>query len=761
MTTQPLTRLATTLTVLAFAVAATAQQPGAPTAPASTRAAAPPAATQPITSVGGRIGTLLRQWQAQGAAAGNVGDYYDNRDRGHSELNLQPYPQLQKVRYAEEALKARADWAAQRQVLPVVVFGNSSTSATVTSGGSNIRAYYANPRGLVLLYQQYTHNNLYIYPEHLDHDPGHNGRGGYGDLYPANTPYLIASQGSSGSDQPFMRAIPFTLAAFRPEVKKRLIESGLLMPTVQMILRSTSKRLGPAATTAPATAGDPKRDTSRLGTPPAVDAAYLGGRAHPTAFEGGWVDDVKMIEMAHGITADRIPPMVGLRVVKEDVPGERLADTPCVVGWVFRDTRRGRTVTLSADASYDLNQRPLTYHWALLRGDPHRVRIRRLDEAGKSAEISVDWQVRRPVEPGSALESNRVDVGLFVHNGAYFSAPGFVTWFFPDDQARTYAADGRPLEIACGLGETAPAAANWVGLLDLLAADSPRGRLVRAAMPAQVEAIVAAGQDYRKAQAEVEAAQQKVKQAEDVRRSATDGVKKSQATTASAPAGDAASQAATALATATQASGKADADLGAARKALDAATRAAAAVLDRKLLGDGRTMRQVVEAGLRALIERPDFYTANAAVLDALLASADAGRKANVAKARKRLVGFGLLDEAEGRFTLRPILANSAPGFRGGNEPASASAPVASAPADKFTLFERSLLAQFHGQLLAELVCPGAVACPFTRNYVDPRVSRPENYRDVYQYDAAGACTGRTRYDGEKGMSSSLPPGAM
>ena len=62
------------------------------------------------------------------------------------------------------------------------------------------------------------------------------------DLSP-NTPYLIASQGSSGSDQPFMRAIPYTLAAFRPEVKRKLIDNGLLMPTLQMILRQANKQI--------------------------------------------------------------------------------------------------------------------------------------------------------------------------------------------------------------------------------------------------------------------------------------------------------------------------------------------------------------------------------------------------------------------------------------------------------------------------------------------------------------------------------------
>src|SRR5204863_8237323 len=92
-----------------------------------------------------------------------------------------------------------------------VTFGNSSTSAPAHLGGSNPRTAYTSARGLDMLYKQYRGNNLYIYPEHRDHDPGpprrmgenkkqsdhdagHNGRGvvrgeeGYGDLYPTNTP---------------------------------------------------------------------------------------------------------------------------------------------------------------------------------------------------------------------------------------------------------------------------------------------------------------------------------------------------------------------------------------------------------------------------------------------------------------------------------------------------------------------------------------------------------------------------------------------
>ena len=102
----------------------------------------------------------------------------------------------------------------------------------LNNGGSNVRTYYTNPGGMAFLYNQYTHNNLYIYPAHHDYQ-----QHGYGDVFPTNSPYLIASKGSSGSDRKYMNAVAQTLAAFRPEVKKKLVETGFLMPTIQMILR--------------------------------------------------------------------------------------------------------------------------------------------------------------------------------------------------------------------------------------------------------------------------------------------------------------------------------------------------------------------------------------------------------------------------------------------------------------------------------------------------------------------------------------------
>ncbi len=172
---------------------------------------------------------MVNQWWKEGTCAGNVGDWYDNRDGGHSPLRIAKYfPQMKKISSAGKG--KRGHWGLPRRLYPNVTIGNSSTSARPLRGGSNPRHCYVSGRGLAFLHQQYRGNNLFVYPEHRDYDPGHNQRQGFGDLYATNTPYLIISQGSSGSDLAFLRAMAHTLASFRVDVKKKLIAEKLLMP---------------------------------------------------------------------------------------------------------------------------------------------------------------------------------------------------------------------------------------------------------------------------------------------------------------------------------------------------------------------------------------------------------------------------------------------------------------------------------------------------------------------------------------------------
>lgn len=686
---------------------------------------------KPIATGGGQVGDLLRKWYADGAAAGNKGDSYDNRDRGHSGLDLGAHPQLSKIEYTDLDRQVGRDWAVQGAVLNGIVFGNSSTSSGVQQGGSNPRHLYTSPRGLAILAKQYAYNNLYIYPEHLDYDPGHNGNGGFGDLYPTNTPYLIASQGSSGSDQPFMHAVAYTLAAFRPEVKQRLAESCLLMPTIQMIFRRSNKNV-----------------------PRIPD--YLTGKAHPTVFQGSEVDALKMIQMAHDITADAVPPLLQLSVVEEDAAEcgrdffgpagstEKLGDTPAVIARVAHSVRLTHRIVVSAGLSSDVNKRPLTFHWVVLRGDAAKIRLQPKNAAGSVAEIVVPYHERRPILPGSAMESNRVDIGVFVHNGKYYSAPGFVTFLFPDDEARTYDENSRVIEVGYGMGEPEIAIPNWPALFELFrpAADSPGAQLLKKAMKAEeLAAILRAAEEYPKAKAALDAAEAKEKPLQEGRGKAEAEAKAAEKRKAEAQA----AQDMTPGADAKAALEKAQADLAAAQEALKRAQ--AEAETARKATGDARkTFEEVLTKkrdGARAPVKKlvldvlggmarsPLFYAENAkAVGDCLK---DDGRKAALAQARKRLAAWGLLKDAAGdRFELQPVRTGAAPA------------------AERLTVYEKALVAQFNGDLLGRLLYPGAVNCSWKRNYVDPHVSVPKLWRDVYHYDAQGDSLGWTRYDAER-----------
>jgi len=677
-------------------------------------------AKKPITNAAGEVGDLLRKWWKEGTAAGNVGDFYDNRDGGHSDLDMGPYPQLQRIVYTPEDIRLRRHWAGQRAIVPRVVFGNSSTSAPFLFGGSNPRMYYTSPAGLAFLYEEYTRNNVYIYPEHRDHDPGHNSSNdGYGDAYPTNTPYLIISQGSSGSDQPFMRAIPFTLAALRPEVKKKLVDAGLLMPTLQMIFRSSSRHLK---------------------TPD----EYLTGKAHPSVFEGTWVNDLKMVQTAHAILPREIPPMVQLKVTEEEMPAlgkdffetggsEKLADTPASVSRVFRGKEQQRRLTVSAEESYDLNKRRLKFDWVVLRGDPARIRIKTLNGEGSRAEIVVGYHERRSIAEGSAMESNRVDIGVFAHNGVYFSAPAFITFFSLDHEGRTYDEKGRIVEIGYGLGETTPVVTDWERFLKMAASDTPPGGLLRlgpkeraplgraAARYRTLEAAQTKAQEARKAR-EADLAKQKaaLKGAGDQLTLAKNAnqAKPSPETKATLD------KAQTAFASA-QATDKAAASaLADAQKKADAAGRQVHSFLAAPLPGQQLSLQTLADKALRRLVRNPTLLNDHSAAFADLYAKAKPANASAIDASRKNLLALRLLQNPQG-FPLQLL-------------------PLR--PPNRWTPYEKSLLEQFNGVVLANLAYPGVVSSSFQVNYIDPRVSAPRAWRDVYRYDDKGHYLGWTRY---------------
>lgn len=371
---------------------------------------------------------LLRRLVASGQAAGNGGDLYENRDRSHSLLRAKAHPQLTRVIYDPNLQRRGLDYGLGLTMLfDAPLIGNSSTAQTGNAlWRSQPRLALTVDGGPARLYQNYRAGQIHVYPEHRDHDPER------GDLLPANTPYMLISQGSSGSDQPHLEALAMILAAFRPDTKAILRETGLIAPTIQMVYRR-----------------------ARVGV--RSRAAYLSGAAHPSVFRERDIDLVRMVGLANAILPGEVPPVVQLKILEESqaVPGvdvfgeglsEVLFDTPSAIARIWRTRLGRRSMVVTAADTEDPNGRGLTFDWVMLRGDRERIRITPLTPDGRYAHIEMDWQDPQPTPGSPDVLSPRIDIGVFANNGVHDSAPAFISVLLPHHETRVYEAEADPVQ---------------------------------------------------------------------------------------------------------------------------------------------------------------------------------------------------------------------------------------------------------------------------------------------------------------------------
>ena len=357
---------------------------------------------------------LNAMWD-QALIAGNFEDYYRNLDSSHSHITMKEYPQLN---------LGTAGWGYGNDPVPGLtnIVGNASVGIKGMYGYLRVYAPHAIYAGRID--SQYRSNQHYVYPAvfDLDADPS------VAQIEPfcAMQPGATQSVGKSGSDQNIVQKIVWTLAAFKPEVKQILHDNGMLMPTIQMIFRRT-----------------------RVNS----DEEYLTGKAHPAAFND--LDNgLEMVQMAYSIDTGNMPPLVQLAVVDTTfgsppqvnfnsgwTSSEIRYETPSSIATVFYGTEKTKTITVSAADSFDLNNNPLTFQWRVLRGDPAKIRIIPTEPDGSEARIEFDWQPLHEIE-GSKHTSSLAVVGVFAHNGSFYSPPAFVTCLSPWNERRTYNADG-------------------------------------------------------------------------------------------------------------------------------------------------------------------------------------------------------------------------------------------------------------------------------------------------------------------------------
>ncbi|WP_425405329.1 hypothetical protein [Hwanghaeella sp.] len=337
---------------------------------------------------------------AAGQVAGNGGDVYLNLDRGHSmQVRQSLFKQFATVTFPDSAKKNQLDysfnlfWFINRPTL-----GNASLGA---NGRSLARMGLSSTLGLRNVYRQYRGNQLFIYPAVNDHLPEKE------DKFPFNVPYLFVSQGRSGSDGNFIRASATALASFSPRVKQFLTQKGLLMPTVQQILRHS---LIPADN----------------------PAAYLTSEAHSVAIDGKKLDLDRVVTMASEMRIESVPPLVDLTLVGRPSGATSAFATPNAIGVVVKG-KRGASVSMSVAATITENTVPaepdLDVVWTVIQGDKNKISIENVGST-RRANIQVSWhdQFFDPAMPDIA--TRRVDIGVFARRGNLFSAPSFISVAF-------------------------------------------------------------------------------------------------------------------------------------------------------------------------------------------------------------------------------------------------------------------------------------------------------------------------------------------
>jgi len=367
----------------------------------------------------GPVAALIKSWISEKSAAGNSGDLYMNRDRGHSKIGIKDFPDLTPVVYCKEAVALNCDYHLPNTMFEYPLIGNSSMAMTKGPYWRSLpRAALSDQFSSIQQCMLYLNNQMWVYPEHKDYDNE------LGDLFPVNAPFYTVVQGSSFADKVFMRAFAAAMAAFPPETKRYMVATKTVAPMMQVLLRCSL-----------ADVKDPED--------------YLKGAVHPPVFDGSSLDVTNLVMRAHDLKPEDILPVVNLLVVREDsnvfgldyfdrLP-EALFNTPCCIGRIARGVGYQRKMVVQAQAAL---KGSFEYKWVLLQGDPQKVEIKKLSSNGSRVEINIGWHgFYRPKNSDGTprrLMSGRVDVGCFLKGRRYYSAPSIISVYHLPSEERVY-----------------------------------------------------------------------------------------------------------------------------------------------------------------------------------------------------------------------------------------------------------------------------------------------------------------------------------
>lgn len=330
---------------------------------------------------------------------GNTGDLYVNRDGNHSVLARKGFPGVTSVSFDAACTAKGVVLDFPNMFFKYPVFGNCSRALVAGPLWRSLpRALMTSERRrLKHIEKFYFSNQVWVFPAVFDCPPA----GTNGDVFASVAPYWIVTQGKSWSDQYYLRAALEISRSLKSDVKKAIVEKGLLAPTVQMILRK-----------------------SLLGVKMPDD--YLTSLAHPTAFPPNGLDMARLKKMASEMKVEDIPPAVKIESVAfssllsgDPIKGELTYATSAAWGIVLRRPDAERSFIIRAKGADE-------YAFRVVHGAEGAAKIGGTHK--NAAIVSVSKNLVSP--------TNRVDVAIFGRNaGGEWGAPAFVSFATVDPKS--------------------------------------------------------------------------------------------------------------------------------------------------------------------------------------------------------------------------------------------------------------------------------------------------------------------------------------
>ena len=336
----------------------------------------------------------------QTSTSGNVGDLYMNRDGEHSRLNIKSWPGLTPVRLDAEGRERGMDLDFPNILFPYPVFGNCSRALTQGPYWRSLPRALMTTDGwrLPTMAKFYLSNQIWVFPVVKDYDFSPSG---YGDVFASVTPYWIATQGASFTDQQYLRAALEYSRTLQPAVKRTIVSSGRLAPTFQALLRRSLRGV-------------------------ATDEDYLSDKAHPTCFATNALEITRLKKAASSLTTAQIPPVA---IIAGIAPEQKVSSEPpalpeltyataCAWAFVLRAPIEKRSFVVKAGGGEK-------YEFVAV----HNKEAAKIDRvAPDAARITLDKSLMSP--------SNRVDLAIFTKTGnSLWSAPSFVSFAVVDPDA--------------------------------------------------------------------------------------------------------------------------------------------------------------------------------------------------------------------------------------------------------------------------------------------------------------------------------------